>query len=98
MGSSKMNGEGFISTIEEHLITLAPITKFIISKQLNDLKVSKDSITPDQAVVFIDKMTSALVLCLGKDGSQLARKMMIKQLHIHAPGYLENKTMANSSV
>ena len=83
-----MDGEGFITSIENHLVTLAPITKFIISKQLRDLQVNKDSITPERALVFINKMSNALVMCLGKDGSQLARKMMIKELNHYAPGYL----------
>lgn len=89
MDSAILDGNGFITSIEDRLITLAPITKFIITKQLSDLETSKESITPDQAIVFINKMTNALVLCLGTDGSQLARKMMMKQLRIHAPGYLE---------
>ena len=98
MGSPDMDGEGFIKSIEEHLVTLAPITKFIIIKQLNDLDVTKDSLTPDTAMVFINKMTNALILCLGKDGSQLARKMMMKQLRLHAPGYLEEKGAAVANV
>jgi uncharacterized FAD-dependent dehydrogenase len=90
MVTTEMDSNGFITSIEEHLVTLAPITKFIITKQLNDLNVTKESMTSDKAVVFINKMTNALVLCLGKDGSELARKMMMKQLRIHAPGYLDN--------
>ena len=98
MASSDMDSEGFINSIEEHLVTLAPITKFIIIKQLNDLDVTKESLTPDKAIVFINKMTNALTLCLGKDGSQLARKMMMKQLRLHAPGYLEEKGAAVANV
>ena len=98
MVSSDIDGNGFIGSIEERLVTLAPITKFIITKQLNDLKTSKESITPDQAIVFINKMTNALVLCLGKDGSQLARKMMMKQLRLHAPGYFEKHQGGSVSV
>ena len=98
MTSVDMDGEGFITTIERHLETLAPITKFIIVKQLKDLKVTKESLTPDKALIFIDRMTNALVLCLGRDGSQLARKMMMKQLRLHAPGYLERKGSVKSNV
>ena len=85
-----MDGNGFISSIENHLMTLAPITKFIILKQLKDLQLNKESITTEQAILFIDRMTKALVLCLGNDGSQLARKMMMKQLRLYSPGYLDN--------
>ncbi|MCK5560274.1 MAG: hypothetical protein KAJ51_06755 [Thermoplasmata archaeon] len=98
MGSSEMDSHSFITSIEEHLVTLAPITKFIIIKQLGDLKVTKDSLTPDKALIFINKMTSALVLCLGKDGSQLARKMMMKHLRQYAPGFLERQGMGETTV
>ena len=98
MTDSSMDGEGFIATIQQHLETLAPITKFIILKQLNDLNVTKESLTPDKAVVFIGRMTNALVLCLGKDGSQIARKMMMKQLRLHAPGYLEQHSASGATV
>ena len=66
-----MDGNGFISSVENNLVTLAPITKFIITKQLNDLQVNKDSITPEKA-----------------------RKMMMKQLRVHAPGYFDNQGQA----
>ncbi len=98
MDSSGMDSKGFIQTIEDHLVTLAPITKYIITKQLNDLNVTKESLTPDKALIFIDKMTNALVLCLGKDGSQIARKMMIKQLRLYAPGYLEKRGITGANV
>lgn len=84
-----MDSNGFITSIENHLVTLAPITKFIIDKQLNDLNVNRDNLTPDQAMIFINRMSNALVMCLGKDGSQLARRMMIKQLRTFAPDYFE---------
>jgi hypothetical protein len=86
-----MDSNGFITSIENHLVTLAPITKFIIDKQLNDLNVNRDTLTPEQALIFINRMSNALVMCLGKDGSQLARKMMIKQLRTFAPDFFEKK-------
>jgi hypothetical protein len=86
-----MDSEGFISSVESNLVSLAPITKFIIKKQLNDLKLQRASMTPDQAIVFIDKMTAALIMCLGNDGSQLARKMMLKQLRMFAPEFFAKK-------
>jgi hypothetical protein len=101
MSPSGMDSKGFVSSVEEHLANLAPITKFIIIKQLKDLNTSKENLTPDKALIFINNMTKALVMCLGKDGSQLARKMMMKQLRLHAPGFLEKEGIpgqASSSV
>lgn len=92
-----MDGNGFITSIENNLVTLAPITKFIITKQLNDLQVNKDSLTPEQAMIFIDRMTKALIMCLGKDGTLLARKMMLKQLRQYAPDYLDKDAVPGVS-
>jgi hypothetical protein len=89
-----MDSEGFISSVESNLVSLAPITKFIIKKQLNDLKLQRAAMTPDQAMVFIEKMTAALIMCLGNDGSQLARKMMIKQLRMFAPEFFTKNNSA----
>ena len=93
-----MDSNGFITSIENHLVTLAPITKFIIVKQLNDLNVDRDTLTPEQAMIFINRMSNALVMCLGKDGSLLARKMMIRQLRTFAPEYFEKNDVGNTSV
>lgn len=93
-----MDGNGFINSVENSLVNLAPITKFIINKQMKDLDITKENITPDKAMIFITKMTNALVMCLGKDGSQLARKMMIKQLRQYAPEYLESKGLTAVTV
>jgi hypothetical protein len=92
-----MDSEGFISSIESHLVSLAPITKFIIRKQLKDLRFERGSMTPDQAMVFIEKMTAALIMCLGNDGSQLARKMMLKQLRTYAPTFFEKQLNSGSA-
>ncbi len=86
-----MDSEGFISSVESNLVSLAPITKFIIKKQLNDLKLQRNNITPEQAIIFIDKMTTALIMCLGNEGSQLARKMMLKQLRMFAPDFFQKQ-------
>ena len=88
-----MDSEGFIASVESNLVNLAPIAKFIIKKQLNDLKLQRSSMTPEQAMIFIDKMTTALIMCLGNDGSQLARKMMLKQLRVFAPDFFNKKGM-----
>ncbi len=80
-----MDSEGFISSVEQKLILLAPITEFMIKKQLSDLGVTRETLTPFKAKKFIDKMTEALQLCLGPEGSKLARKMMLKELRVHSP-------------
>ena len=80
-----MDSEGFILSVEQKLILLAPITEFMIKKQLSDMGVTRETLTPPKAKKFIDKMTEALQLCLGPEGSILARKMMLKELRVHSP-------------
>ena len=98
MCAFSMDSEGFITSIEEQLVKLAPITKFIIVKQLKDIGVTRTDLTPDKATTFIDRMTNALILCLGKDGSQFARRMMMKQLRLYAPEHFENQGVLNPGV
>ena len=81
----EMDSEGFIISVEEKLILLAPITEFMIKKQLSDLGVTRNTLTFIKAKLFINKMTEALQLCLGSEGSKLARKMMLKELRTHVP-------------
>ena len=98
MCALNMDSEGFITSIEDQLEKLAPITKFIIVKQLKDLGVSRSNLTPQKATTFIDRMTNALILCLGKDGSQFARKMMMKQLRLYAPEHFEKHGVLSPGV
>jgi hypothetical protein len=80
----EMDSKAFVESIEAKLVILAPITEFMIKKQLSDLGVTRDTLTHGKAKMFIDKMTDALQLCLGPDGSKMARRMMLKELRTHS--------------
>jgi len=80
----EIDSSAFINAVEEKLVMLAPITEFMIKKQLSDLGVTRETLTHTKAKKFIDRMTEALQLCLGPDGSKMARKMMLKELRNHS--------------
>ena len=80
----EMDSKAFIESVEEKLVMLAPITEFMIKKQLSDLGVTRETLTHSKAKKFIDRMTEALQLCLGPDGSKMARRMMLKELRAHS--------------
>jgi len=84
-----MDSEGFVGAVEEKLVPIAPIIGYAIKKQLHDAGADRDSLTPEIALRFIDKMTDALDMFLGKQGAMDAKKMMLRELRRHAPEYAE---------
>jgi hypothetical protein len=80
----EMNSKAFVESIEKKLMILAPITEFMIKKQLSDLGATRETLTHKKAKKFIERMTEALQLCLGPDGSKMARRMMLKELRTHS--------------
>lgn len=76
-----MRSEYFIHSIEMNLTPLAPVViPGIIKKQLEQLNTTRYNISPNQAKKFIDRVTEALILFIGPDGSSSARKLMMKKL------------------
>ena len=45
LDTTEMDSEGFVISVEEKLILLAPITEFMIKKQLSDLGVTRNTLT-----------------------------------------------------
>jgi hypothetical protein len=80
----EMDSKSFVESIEEKLVILAPITEFMIKKQLSDLGVTRETLTHQKAKKFIENLTDALQLCLGPDGSKMARRMMLKELRLYS--------------
>ena len=76
-----MNSEKFLVSIETNLTPLAPVViPGIIKKQLEVLEVTRTNISPDKAKRFIDKVTEALALFIGPEGSKNAKKLMMQKL------------------
>jgi hypothetical protein len=75
------------------LVPVSPILEFAIKKQLNDVGASREHLTAEQAIKFIDRMTEALDLFIGATEAQKARKMMISSLRKSAPEYFEEHSL-----
>ncbi len=86
-----VDSEAFVKAVEERILPIAPIVEFAIKKQLNEVGADRSSLTPDQAMRFIDKMTGALDLFAGPTKALEAKQFMLKALRRTAPGYLEAK-------
>ena len=75
-----MRSEFFIRSIESNLTPLAPVViPGLIKKQLEQLNVTRHGLSPRQAKEFVDRVAAALVLFIGPDGSNSAKKLMMKK-------------------
>jgi hypothetical protein len=85
-----MDSEGFVKAVEERLLPIAPIIEFAIRKQLNEVGADRRTLTPAQAMRFIDKMAEALDLFAGPAQARDAKQFMLKALRRAAPEYFES--------
>jgi hypothetical protein len=86
-----VDSEAFVRAVEERLLPIAPIIEFAIKKQLNEVGADRSTLTPEQAMRFIDKMTGALDLFAGPTKALESKQFMLKALRRAAPGYLESR-------
>ena len=88
-----MNSKGFIENIEERLVPISPIIEFAINKQLAEIGATKDDLDGRQAMMFIENMTEALELFLGKTEARKRRKYMMSLLRQYDPDYFEERSL-----
>jgi len=75
-----MDGKAFISNVEENLVPISPIIGFAIRKQLAELGTTPDDLTPKDAMKFIEGMTGAMELFLGRSEAGQKRTLMVSLL------------------
>ena len=88
-----MDSKGFIDNIEERLVPISPIIEFAISKQLAEIGATKDDLDGRQAMMFIENMTEALELFLGKTEARKKRNDMMSLLSQYDPEYFEKRSL-----
>ena len=75
------------------MVPVSPILEFAIKKQLNEVGASKDDLSAEMAIEFINRMTEALDLFIGAEDARKARKNMISALRRAAPEYFEEHSL-----
>lgn len=89
-----MNSKSFIKNIQQRLDPIAPIVlPGIIKKQLLEIGVTEDNITPELAEELIKRIDEALGSFLGPEGGKLIHEIMIKELRRCAPEYFEKQAL-----
>jgi hypothetical protein len=89
-----MNSKEFVRNIQQRLDPIAPIVlPGIIIKQLQEVGATEESLTPQQAEEFIEKMKEALEMFLGPEGTKLVHQIMLKELRRCAPDYFEEQAL-----
>jgi hypothetical protein len=85
-----MQSKAFIKGIQKKLEPIAPvILPKMIKKQLEEVGATEDTLTPEAALKFIDRMEIALEMFLGQEGKKIARQVMLKELRKYAPEYFK---------
>ncbi|MFH0816144.1 MAG: hypothetical protein V1934_04950 [Methanobacteriota archaeon] len=82
-----MDSEAFISALEEKLATVSPMAKPVIERQLEQMGLTREMLSPHQAEMLTRRVAEALKMFLGPSGAEIARNMMMKELRKRAPDY-----------
>lgn len=76
-----MDTKKFFYEVESRLSSMAPeVIPGVLKKQLECLDIPNGEMTPEQAKEFVEKVSEALVLFIGPDGSKNAKKLMMRKL------------------
>ena len=84
-----MDGVAFMQRVEAQLQPIAPIMTFVIKKQMTDLNAQAETLTPDQARSFIDRMTTVLRTFAPDGRVDEIRQTMLREFRSAAPDYSE---------
>ena len=84
-----MDGPAFMRSAEGHLNPIAPIMSFAIKKQLNDLKVTAETLTPDQARKFIERIVSVIKTFAPPAKVEEVRQALLREFRRAAPEYAD---------
>ena len=82
-----MDSAAFLIAVEEKLATLSPMAKPVIQRQLVQMGLTREMISPRQAEMLTRRVSEALAMFLGPSGAEMARSVMLKELRKRAPDY-----------
>ena len=75
--------------VEAHLNPIAPIMSFVVKKQMSDLHVTPESMTPEVARQFIDRMVAVLRTFAPVARVEEIRQILLREFRAAAPHFSE---------
>lgn len=84
-----IDGPAFLQRVEAHLTPIAPIMTFVVKKQMSDLSVSAETLTPDVAKRFIDRVVMVLRTFAPPPRVEDIREALLRELRRAAPEFAE---------
>ena len=75
--------------VEAHLNPIAPIMSFVVKKQMSDLHATPDSLTPEVARQFIDRMVAVLRTFAPVARVEEIRQLLLREFRAAAPQFSE---------
>ena len=85
------DGNGFVTELEDQLGPMAEISVHIIAKQMRDLAIDRENMTPAQAEQLVGRIDIAMSSFFGEKGAVLMKNIMMKTLRKYAREYLDDK-------
>jgi hypothetical protein len=82
-----MDSADYIRTVEEKLAPLSPMAKAVIHRQLEQMGLTRDMLSPKQAEMLARRVGEALAMFIGPSSAETARNIMMKELRRRAPDY-----------
>jgi hypothetical protein len=86
-----MDSAAFVYAVEEKLAPLSPMVKPVIERQLAQMGLTRDMLSPRQAELLTRRVSQALAMFLGPSGAETARNVMLKELRRRAPEYFSGQ-------
>lgn len=84
-----IDGPAFLLRVEGHLTPIAPIMAFVVKKQMNDLSASPDTLTPEVARQFIDRVVAVLRTFAPPPRVEEIRQALLREFRRAAPQFAE---------
>ena len=82
-----MDSVAYIIAVEEKLATVSPMATPVIERQLAQMGLTREMLSPRQAEMLIRRVSEALKMFLGPSGAEVAKNIMMKELRKRAPDY-----------
>ncbi len=82
-----MDSSEYLRAVEERLAPMSPMVKPVIERQLAQMGLTRDMLSPRQAEMLVRRVSGALAMFMGPSGAETARSMMMKELRKRAPEY-----------
>jgi hypothetical protein len=82
-----LDSVAFLNAVEEKLAPISPMAKLVIDRQLQEMGLSREMLSPKQAEMLMRRVVDGMTLFAGPSGAKMAKNIMLRELRKRAPSY-----------